>query len=186
MDGTRFANALATLQCSPKEISWQAGVDVLCLGGTKNGLAFGEALLFFNRDLAREFEFRLKQSGQLNSKMRFVSAPWVAMLEGYRWIKNAQSANAAAQALSRGLDGLGINLLYPVEGNSVFAQLSDRLAAGMLYRGWKFYEFIAAGGYRLMCSWDTTTKDVEAFISDMRELVESSEDRTSEVEILRH
>ena len=77
MDGARFANAVAHLGCSPADLSWRAGVDVLCFGGVKNGLAAGEAVLFFDPVLAREFEWRVKQAGQLNSKMRLVTAPWL-------------------------------------------------------------------------------------------------------------
>ena len=80
MDGARFSNACAFLGCSPAELSWKAGVDVLCFGGTKNGMAVGEAILFFNRDLAGDFDYRCKQAGQLASKMRFLAAPWVGVL----------------------------------------------------------------------------------------------------------
>src|ERR1043166_3500806 len=82
MDGARFANAVASLGLSPKEMTWQAGVDGLCFGGTKNGTHVGEAVVFFNLELAAEFDYRCKQAGQLASKMRFLSAPWVGML---RW-----------------------------------------------------------------------------------------------------
>src|SRR6185312_4510273 len=81
MDGARLANAVAALDCSPADLSWRAGVDVLSLGGVKNGLAVGEAVLFFDKQLAHEFEWRVKQAGQLNSKMRLVTAPWVGLLE---------------------------------------------------------------------------------------------------------
>ena len=100
MDGARFANALATLQCSPADLSWRAGVDVLCLGGVKNGLAVGEAVLFFDRELAAEFEWRVKQAGHLNSKMRLVTAPWLALLEDDVWLSNARHANAMARRLA--------------------------------------------------------------------------------------
>ena len=99
MDGARFANALAHLGCAPADLSWRAGVDVLCLGGVKNGLAVGEAVLFFDRELAREFEWRVKQAGHLNSKMRLVTAPWLALLEDDLWLRNARHANAMATRL---------------------------------------------------------------------------------------
>ena len=86
MDGARFANAVAALGVTPKEITWQAGVDVLCFGGSKNGIALGEAVVFFNPELAREFDYRCKQGGQLASKMRFLSAPWVGMLQDGAWL----------------------------------------------------------------------------------------------------
>ena len=115
MDGARFANAVAALGCSPADLSWRAGVDVLCFGGVKNGLAAGEAVLFFDRALAHEFEWRVKQAGQLNSKMRLVTAPWLGLLEGDVWLANARHANAMARRLAeriaevagRAADGAG-------------------------------------------------------------------------------
>src|SRR3546814_15403239 len=85
MDGARFANACAHLSMSPAELSWKAGVDVLCFGGTKNGMAVGEAILFFNKALAEDFDYRCKQAGQLASKMRYPSAPWVGLLQNDAW-----------------------------------------------------------------------------------------------------
>ncbi len=186
MDGARFANAVATLQCSPKEISWKVGVDVLSFGGTKNGMAVGEALIFFNKDLSREFEYRCKQAGHLSSKMRYLSAPWVGVLKEDTWLKYAKKSNTSAGYLRDGLKSLGLKILFPVEANGVFLQLDERLMAGMLYRGWKFYDFIPAGGCRLMCSWDTTREDVDQFVSDMADLIASDEDRRDEVELLQH
>ena len=187
MDGARFANALAALGCSPKEITWRAGVDVLCLGGTKNGLAVGEAVVFFNRELAREFEFRCKQAGQLCSKMRYLSAPWLGMLKDGAWLRHAAHANACAQRLAEGLATIeGVDILFPTEANAVFAKLEDRIISGLYARGWEFYDFIAAGGSRLMCSWDTTEQDVADFISDVRQLTASSEDHSQSHPVLRH
>ncbi len=97
MDGARFSNACAFLGCSPADLTWKAGVDVLCFGGTKNGMAVGEAILFFNRTLAEDFDYRCKQAGQLASKMRFLSAPWVGLLENDAWLKHARHANHCAQ-----------------------------------------------------------------------------------------
>ncbi len=99
MDGARFANACASLGCSPAEMTWKSGVDVLCFGGAKNGMAMGEAVLFFDRALATDFDYRCKQAGQLASKMRFLSAPWVGMLESGAWLRNAEHANRCAQAV---------------------------------------------------------------------------------------
>src|SRR5213075_498522 len=97
MDGARFANAVAALGCAPADIAWRAGVDVLCLGGTKNGLPFGEAIVFFDRALADEFLRRRKQGGQLASKMRFLAAPWSAIMSNGVWLKHAAHANAMAR-----------------------------------------------------------------------------------------
>ena len=88
LDGARFANAVAALDCAPKAISWQVGVDVLCFGGTKNGTAAGELVVFFKKELAEEFEYRVKQAGQLASKTRFLAAPWAGLLAGDAWIDN--------------------------------------------------------------------------------------------------
>ena len=169
MDGARFANAVASLRCTPKEITWQAGVDVLCFGGTKQGLAVGEAVVFFNRDLAREFEFRCKQAGQLASKMRFLSAGWGGMLRDGAWLRHAAHANAMAARLDSAISNLpGVKKLFPREANSVFAELPIPVIKKLLAQGWLFYTFIGAGGCRFMCSWDTQPEDVDAFAADLR------------------
>src|SRR6204780_640784 len=100
MDGARFANVCASLGCSPAELTWKSGVDVLCFGGTKNGMAVGEAILFFDHKLAEDFDYRCKQAGQLSSKMRFLAAPWVGMLESGAWLRNAAHANSSARYLA--------------------------------------------------------------------------------------
>jgi len=170
MDGARFANAVASLGVAPKEITWQAGVDVLCFGGTKNGMAVGDAVVFFDRDLAREFDYRCKQAGQLASKMRFLSAPWVGMLGDGAWLRNARHANAMAERLHGIVRELpGVKVLHPRQANSVFLELPPRVAEGLRTRGWRVYDFIG-GAARLMCSWDTTEEDLRAFADDLREL----------------
>src|SRR6185295_4041417 len=113
MDGARFANSVVALGVAPSEITWKSGVDVLCFGGTKNGIAVGEAVVFFNRELAREFDFRCKQGGQLASKMRFLSAPWVGMLQDGAWLRHAQHANAMAARLASAIRNLpGVKIAY--------------------------------------------------------------------------
>ncbi|MFQ5995769.1 MAG: threonine aldolase family protein [Acidiferrobacterales bacterium] len=171
MDGARFANAVASLGVSPKEITWKVGVDVLCFGGAKNGTPVGDAVVFFNREMAQEFEFRCKQAGQLASKMRFLAAPWVGLLENNAWLKHAGHANACAKLLESELrDVEGIDILLPAEANAVFASLPEAVAAGLRDRGWRFYTFIGSGGARFMCSWDTAEEDVRALASDVREV----------------
>jgi len=165
MDGARFANAIAHLGCSPADISWRAGVDVLCFGGVKNGLAVGEAILFFDRALVEEFDWRVKQAGQLNSKMRLVSAPWAALLENDVWLRNARHANAMARRLADGMTRLGIGLMAPVESNGVFAEMSPDLQARLLKMGWRFYPW--GSGCRLMCAWDTEPATVDRFLADL-------------------
>ncbi|HLH52532.1 MAG TPA: low specificity L-threonine aldolase [Verrucomicrobiae bacterium] len=173
MDGARFANAVVALGATPKQLTWQAGVDVLCFGGTKNGLAVGEAVVFFDRELAREFDYRCKQGGQLASKMRFLSAPWVGMLQDGAWLRHAKHANAMAQRLEQALRPLPkISISYPVETNAVFAKIPESVVDAMHQRGWKFYTHV--GGWedsRLMCSWDTRPEDVDLFTADLKELV---------------
>jgi len=172
MDGARFANAIVSLGVAPKEITWKAGVDVLCFGGTKNGIGIGEAVVFFNLDAAKEFDYRCKQGGQLASKMRFLSAPWVGMLQDGAWLRHAGHSNAMARRLNAAIRDLpGISVPYPVESNAVFAKIPDDLVQGMFARGWKFYTHV--GGWeesRLMCSWDTTAEDVDGFAADLKEL----------------
>lgn len=172
MDGARFANAAAFLGASPADMTWRAGVDVLCFGGTKMGLPVGEAVIFFDRRLAEDFDYRCKQAGQLASKMRFLSAPWLGMLTERAWIRRAEHANAMARRLADGLRGLeNVRVLFPVEANGVFADLPAAVSTGLQQRGWRFYNFIAAGGARFMCAWDTQPETVDRFLADVRMLL---------------
>jgi len=174
MDGARFANAVTALGVKPKEITWQAGVDVLCFGGTKNGIAVGEAVVFFKTELAHEFEYRCKQGGQLASKMRFLSAPWVGMLENGAWLRHAAHANAMAQRLATALGQWPqIEVPFSVQTNAVFAKFPSRVIQGLHQRGWRFYTgVVTPDESRLMCSWDTTPEDVDAFVADVGVLIE--------------
>lgn len=154
----------------PGEISWRRGVDVLCLGGTKLGMPVGDAVVFFNRELAREFEYRCKQAGQLASKMRFLAAPWVGLLRDGAWLRHAQHANACAQRLAAELEAIpGLSLLSPVQANAVFVQLPEPVLRRVHGRGWEFYTFIGDGGARLMCSWKTTDAEIDALVAAIRE-----------------
>jgi threonine aldolase len=167
MDGARFANAVASLECAPREITWQLGVDVLCFGGTKNGLAAGELVIFFRKELAREFEYRAKQAGQLASKMRFLAAPWSALLRDDVWLRNARRANAAASHLADALrDQVKLEVVFPVQANALFVRMDHRLYEGLNERGWRFYKFLEADIYRLMCSWSTEDEIIDRFVED--------------------
>ena len=169
MDGARFANAVASLDVPPKQITWQAGIDVLCFGGTKNGTHVGDAVVFFNLELAEEFAFRCKQAGQLASKMRFLSAPWVGMLQNGVWLKYGRHSNAMAQLLYDELAQLPeIKILFPRQANAVFAEIPEPAIKAMWDEGWMFYNFIGRGGCRLMCSWDTTESDIQEFTADLK------------------
>jgi len=173
MDGARFANAIVSLGVTPKEITWESGVDVLCFGGTKNGIAIGEAVVFFNPELAREFDYRCKQGGQLASKMRFLSAPWVGMLQDGAWLRHAKHANAMAKRLESSIANVpGIGIAYPVQSNAVFVRMPHEAVRAMHVRGWKFYTgVVTPEESRLMCSWDTTESDVDALAADVKRLV---------------
>jgi threonine aldolase len=174
MDGARFANAVASLGVAPAELTWKAGVDVLSFGGTKLGSPVGEAVVFFNRALGEEFAYRCKQAGQLASKMRFLSAPWTALLRDNLWLEIANRANSRARRLEAGLRCVpGVEILYPVEANAVFARLPEHLHEGLRDRGWRYYLFIG-GGARLMCSWSTTEEDVDALLRDLREIAQAA------------
>jgi threonine aldolase len=169
MDGARFANAVAALGVPPRAITRDVGVDVLCLGGTKNGMGVGEAVVFFDAALAEEFAYRCKQAGQLASKMRYLTAPWVGLLKHDVWLENARRANAAAATLEAGLRTIpGVEVLGERQGNAVFARLPALMADRLRARGWQFYNFIGAGGVRLMCSWATTAAEIDAFLADAR------------------
>ena len=179
MDGSRFANAAAALAtpsvslgtgaCSPADLTWKAGVDVLCFGGTKNGMNASEAVVFFNPALAREFDYRCKQAGQLASKMRFLSAQWVGLLEDGAWLRNAAHANAMTRALADAVRGLpGTRPILEPEVNALFLEMPPEIAQDLQALGWHFYNFIGADGFRLMSSWDTRPSDVERFVVELR------------------
>ena len=168
LDGARFGNAVATLNCAPKEITWRRGVDVLCFGGTKNGLGSGELVIFFKKELSREFDYRIKQAGQLASKMRFLAAPWIGLLANGVWLKNASHANAMARHLAERIQSDAKSaIVFPVEANAVFVRLSESVVSGLHARGWHFYKFIEPDVYRLMCSWTTTDADIDRLVTDL-------------------
>lgn len=167
MDGARFANAVASLGCAPKTITWKAGVDVLTFGGTKNGVAAGELVIFFDKNFSADFQYRAKQAGQLGSKMRFLAAPWLALLKGDVWLRNARHANDAARELAQHLQNdAGVESVFPVESNAVFVRLDNRVMRGLHARGWHFYKFVEPDIYRLMCSWCTTEEEISELVND--------------------
>jgi threonine aldolase len=140
MDGARFANAVVSLGCSPTDLTWRAGVDVLSFGATKNGALGAEAVVFFNQALAQSFAFRRKRSGHLFSKMRFLSAQLEAYINADLWLRNAENANRMARKLAQGLAELpDVTLCYPVEANEIFVQLPNTLITELLAEGFQFY-----------------------------------------------
>lgn len=170
MDGARFANALAHLGVSPAAATWQAGVDVLSFGATKNGAMGAEAVVFLNPADAGNFEYRRKKAGHLISKMRFVSAQLDAYLTEDRWLARAADANRLATRLSEGLEGLsGVELAHPVDANAVFVWLPNALAARLRQGGAEFYDWGPPSGgrtlIRLVTSFATPPEDVERFVA---------------------
>ena len=174
MDGARFANAVAALRCAPREITWQSGVNALSFGGTKNGLAAGELVIFFKKHDGADFDYRAKQGGHLASKMRFLTAPWIALLENDVWLKNARRANDAALRLANGLRDCGVEIVFPVESNAVFVRLDATSARKLREIGWDFYKFIEPNVYRLMCAWSANDEAIRALLSDCGSCVSSS------------
>ncbi|WP_413171426.1 low specificity L-threonine aldolase [Anabaena azotica] len=170
VDGARFANAVVALNKSPAELTWKNGVDVLCFCGSKNGMALGEAIIFFDKKLAEDFAYRCKQAGQLASKMRFISAPWLGLLETGAWLKNARHANQCAEYFEQELLKIeGVEIMFPREANGVFVQLPENVITSLRAKNWLFYSFMGIGGVRLMCSWNTTIARIDEFIRDIKE-----------------
>lgn len=169
MDGARFANAIAFLDVAPKVVTVDVGVDVLVFGGTKNGLGFGEAIVFFDLEAAEEFSYRCKQAGQLTSKMRFIAAQWLGLLKNDAWLNHAKTANERASLLEYELTQIEeVKMMYPQEANSVFVKIPESLSNKLHEKGWEFYTFIGNGGARLMCSWDTKEETIHEFINDLK------------------
>jgi threonine aldolase len=170
MDGARFANALSFVGCSPAELSWKAGVDVLSLGATKNGAMGAEVVIFFDTALAKEFEFRRKRGGHLFSKMRLLSSQLDAYFTDGLWLANARHANAMARRLVAGLTALkGASLLYPVDANEIFvvlpAHMHDALRdAGAQYHPWPS-DRPGERAFRLVTAFDTDQAAIDKFLA---------------------
>ncbi|MBE9080279.1 low specificity L-threonine aldolase [Romeria aff. gracilis LEGE 07310] len=172
MDGARFANAIAALAVSPADLTWRSGVDVLCFGGTKNGMALGEAILFFDRSLAEDFAYRCKQAGQLASKMRYISAQLLGLIETDAWLHNARHANRCAAYLAEKMTQFpNLPIMFPRQANAVFVKMPPPMIQQLHDRGWHFYTFIGADGARLMCSWNTTFERIDEFVADVKDVV---------------
>jgi threonine aldolase len=179
MDGARFANALAFSGASPAQASWKAGVDVLSLGGTKNGVCTSEVVVFFKPELALGFLNRRKQGGQLLSKMRYLSAPWAGALPNF--IARARYANAMALKLAAIFRSAGLHLAFPVEANGVFVHLAPAQVQYLEQKDWHFYWFYGedksrragdtADVYRFMCAWNTDIAALEALKIDLAQAV---------------
>lgn len=177
LDGARLANAAASLGLPLRAFTRDVGVDVLSLGGTKNGALGAEAIVVLNAEASEGLSYLRKLNMQLASKMRFVSAQLVALLEGDLWLRSASHANAMARRLRDALDaGLeageltGLGFTQPTQSNGVFATLPAGVADKLRDRGFRFYDWDAARGeVRWMCSFDTTEADIDAFVAAIRE-----------------
>ena len=156
MDGARFANAVAHLGCSPADLTWRAGVDVLSFGFVKNGGMSAEALVFFKPELAAATLYRRKRAGLLLSKGRYLAAQILALLDGGLWLDNARTANAGAALLAR---AAGERLVVPVEANEVFLRVSPEEAARLRALGFDFYDW-GPGEARLVISWNQTEDEI--------------------------
>ena len=169
LDGARFANALVASGATPAQASWKAGVDILCLGGTKNGLMGAEAVMIFDPARAAEFDLRRKRAGHLLSKHRYLAAQILPWLQDGLWLDLARRANGAAARLAAGLAALpGVTLRHPVEGNMIFVDWPAPLADHLRAQGAAFYDAPdpqGGAGARLVASWDTGDAQVDAFLA---------------------
>ena len=171
MDGARFANALTSLNCTPAEITWKSGIDVLSFGATKNGCLAAEAIIFFKKDLVGNIAFLMKRAGHLLSKMRFVSAQLDAYISNDVWLKNAKHANDMGQKLSEGLaKHNSIEIAYPTEANEVFAKFPRHMIEHLNSEGYKMNEDELDGkAVRLVTAWNTQSSDIESFLNSINQ-----------------
>ncbi len=172
VDGARLSNAAASLNASLKEITADVGVDVLSFGGTKNGMIYGEAVVFFNEALAQDFKFIRKQGMQLPSKMRFISAQFEALLTGDLWLRSAAHANRMARLLGSELEKVPqITLTQPVQANGVFAIIPKKFIPALQKKYFFYIWTEAISEVRLMASFDTTEEDIHEFVALVRRTV---------------
>jgi threonine aldolase len=172
MDGARIANAVVTLDCSLKEITADCGVDVLSFGGNKNGLMFGECIVFLHPGLSENFKYLRKQSTQLPAKMRFISAQYIAYLKNELWIRNAKHANQMACYLAKQIEEIpSIKITHPVQANAVFAILPNEIISS-LQQNYFFYVWNeATSEVRWMTSFDTTLEEIDEFVNYIKGFV---------------
>ena len=165
MDGARFANAVARLQCSPADLTWRAGVDILSFGATKNGGALCDAIVVFDPALADGLAVQLRRAGQVWSKMRFASAQLIAYVENGLWLDMAAASNAVAQRIAAGISAAsGLRLIAPVEANELFVELPGAAMDALENDGFEFYRRGPTLA-RFVCRYDTTADETEALIA---------------------
>ena len=170
MDGARFANAVAALGCSPADLTWRSGVDVLSLGATKNGAINAEALVVFDPALAREVPFRMKRGGQVLSKARFVSAQLERYVADDSWLERARRANANARELAQRLAEVpGVSLVAPVEINMLFVRMPDAAVAALDAGPFRYYKL--GRDLRFVCRHDQEAAGMDALVRCVREAI---------------
>jgi len=160
LDGARMANALATLGCSPADMTWRSGVDVVTLGATKNGALSAEAIVCFDASVADELVYRTKRAGHVTSKMRYQSAQLIAYLTDGLWLRLADNSNTKMSRLADGLRLLGVEFVNRPDANMLFAEVDDDVAAVLEAAGLVFYR-MGRGVIRLVTSWQTTDDDID-------------------------
>jgi threonine aldolase len=170
MDGSRISNAAVSLGKDFREFTIDAGVDVLSFGGTKNGMMFGEAVLFFKPELAQYFKYIRKQGMQLHSKMRFISAQFEALLSNELWKKNAAHANRMAKLLEAELKESGVQLTQSVDANGIFALMTAEVIEELQKEHFFYVWNEKTNEVRLMCSFDTTEEEIKRFGKKLKEL----------------
>jgi len=171
MDGARIANAAATLGVSFKEITSDAGVDILSFGGTKNGMMLGESVITFRPELAENMKYIRKQSTQLYSKMRFCSAQFLAYLENDLWLQNARHSNKMAQLLRSELEGVSnIQFTQKTDGNILLLKMDPAMIERLLQKHFFYIWDEELHEIRLVTSWDTTEEDVFSFVKDVKNI----------------
>jgi len=169
MDGARFANAVAFLNCHPGDITWRSGIDVLSFGATKNGALAAEAVVFFEPALVKDFELHRKRAGHLLSKSRYAAVQLLTYLEGGLWLRNAERTNRLAHRIGH---AAGDALLHPVEANEVFLRLGNERRAALRGAGFEFYDWGAEhrGEARFVVSWDQPEEEVQALCTALERL----------------
>jgi threonine aldolase len=169
IDGARLANALATLGCTPAEMSWRRGADILSFGATKNGAMSADAIVVFRPEVAEPLAYRLRRAGLVWSKMRFAAAQLLAYVKDDLWLRHARRANALAARLASSASSLpGVRLAAPVEANEVFLVLGDSQIAARAEAGLLFNRR-AGGIIRLVCRFDGTDEEVDACLALLRQ-----------------
>jgi threonine aldolase len=168
MDGARFANAVARLQCSPADLSWRAGIDILSFGATKNGGALCDAIVVFSPEIADSLAVQLRRAGQVWSKMRFASAQLMAYIENGLWLNLAAQSNAAASRIAGAIEGIpGLKLLAPVEANEIFLEMPAGVMNALEADGFQFYRRSATLA-RFVCRFDVTDEETDALVASLK------------------